>query len=238
MSKRIIFIVEGGDGSGKSSAFQNMQQQLSAHQHNMLVVREPGGTKIGEDIRNILSTEYDEPMSLATEHSLLWAGRFQLYEEKALPFLFEADTEHRAVFFDRSFPSTFAYQIHGRQATPATRDLYYANLKFLMHTMNKVMQGKPFEIHHVYFRISPAVSVERCQAREKDDEPKQFDGLDCQRRVVEGYREFYDTLSGDTEIRQSNPKQFVHYVDAERSQQEVLQQLLDIVKEVTEGVLA
>ena len=103
-----VFITfEGPDGSGKSTQVEMLARALAAHQP--LVVREPGGTELGERIRDLLLHRPDG-MSPIAEMYLFMAARAELLEELIKPAL----AAGRVVIDDRYHDSTVAYQGGGR----------------------------------------------------------------------------------------------------------------------------
>lgn len=96
--------LEGGDGSGKSTVVDHLESRLSQHGHDVVVVREPGSTSLGEAIREILLD--GAAMTPWAEAFLFAAQRAQLAEEVVRPAL-EAG---RLVISDRTYYSSIAYQ--------------------------------------------------------------------------------------------------------------------------------
>jgi dTMP kinase len=103
-----VFITfEGPDGSGKSTQVEMLAGALAAH--HPLVVREPGGTELGERIRDLL-LHRPEGMTAIAEMYLFMAARAELLESRIKPAL----AEGRVVIDDRYHDSTIAYQGGGR----------------------------------------------------------------------------------------------------------------------------
>lgn len=101
-----IFITfEGGEGAGKTTLIEAIARQLTSEGHTVLKTREPGGTKLGEEIRKIL-LEYKEPVSPYAELSLFLASRAQHVSEIIGPAL----EEGKIVLCDRFNDSSVAYQ--------------------------------------------------------------------------------------------------------------------------------
>jgi dTMP kinase len=99
---------EGPDGSGKSTQLKRLIELLDAHAIGSTFVREPGGTPIGERIRQILLDTSSE-MTIRCEMLLYMASRAQLVEQTIRPAL----ARHDVVIADRFLSSTFAYQGSG-----------------------------------------------------------------------------------------------------------------------------
>ncbi len=109
MSLFITF--EGPDGSGKSTQINLMAQYLQQLGYEVLCTREPGGSSIGNQIRDIVHHVDNTEMSTQTEVLLYSASRAQLVEQIILPHLKKGG----AVLCDRYADSTYAYQGYGRQ---------------------------------------------------------------------------------------------------------------------------
>jgi len=109
-AKGIFITIEGGEGTGKSTLCQFIKRYLASYGVPVVLTREPGGTQIAEDIRNILLKNHDEPISAKTETLLMFASRIQHVENKILPALQSGSW----VVSDRFFDASFAYQAAGR----------------------------------------------------------------------------------------------------------------------------
>ena len=104
-----LITLEGIDNSGKTTHAKKLSNYLKKKGHEVLLVRDPGGTEISEKIRKIL---LDKKNSLAasTELFLYLAARQQLVSEIILPAL----KKNKIVICDRYCDSTLAYQGYGR----------------------------------------------------------------------------------------------------------------------------
>ncbi len=103
--------VEGGEGVGKSSNIEIIANGLRERGIECIVTREPGGTPLAEEIREVLIKRRDEKVCPDTELLLMFAARAQHLNEKILPAL-DAGTW---VVCDRFTDATYAYQSGGRQ---------------------------------------------------------------------------------------------------------------------------
>ena len=104
MSLFITF--EGGEGSGKSSALRLLDEKLRAEGFQTVLTREPGGTPIAEQIRNVILDRGNTAMDARTEALLYAASRRQHLVEKVWP----AIKEGKLVLCDRYLDSSLAYQ--------------------------------------------------------------------------------------------------------------------------------
>lgn len=110
-AKRGLFItVEGGEGVGKSTNISFMQEILSERGIDVVVTREPGGTPLAEEIRDVLLKNRDEQVVSETELLLMFAARAQHLYQKILPAL----EQGQWVISDRFTDATYAYQSGGR----------------------------------------------------------------------------------------------------------------------------
>ena len=101
---------EGGDGSGKTTQLKALESYLAARGKSCLLTREPGGTSLGEHIRQVLLEVGQQPITSATELFLYLADRAQHIHEVIIPAL----DQGKIVLCDRHTDSTLAYQGYGR----------------------------------------------------------------------------------------------------------------------------
>lgn len=116
MKKKGYFITfEGAEGSGKSTQIRNAVAFLKKKGYSVVMLREPGGTRISEAVRAILLDKNLKEMSHVTELLLYLAARAQIVREKVLPAL----QKGKVVICDRFEDSTWAYQGYGRKISMA-----------------------------------------------------------------------------------------------------------------------
>lgn len=109
MTMGLFLTFEGPEGSGKSTQARLLYEQLHARHYPAILVREPGGTRIGNLVRRIvLDLQYTE-MASTTETLLFAASRAQLVSEVIRPYLDQGGI----VVCDRYADSTYAYQGYG-----------------------------------------------------------------------------------------------------------------------------
>ena len=101
---------EGIDGSGKTSIIENLSDILNSQNKEHIIVREPGGTSVGEGIRELLLS-HDYQVNPLAEALLMSASRAQLIQETVKPSL----DNGQIVITDRSAYSSVAYQGVGRE---------------------------------------------------------------------------------------------------------------------------
>lgn len=104
-----LIVLDGPEGSGKSTQIQRLAAHFEAGGHRVSVHRDPGGTAAGERIRGILLDAGTGEVAPLTEVLLFLASRAQLLAEKVVPALERGEL----VLLDRFHYSTIAYQLHG-----------------------------------------------------------------------------------------------------------------------------
>jgi len=102
--------IEGGEGAGKSTNLIFIRQYLKAAEKKVVLTREPGGTSVGEKIRDVLLDKKQIDISNDTELLMMFAARAQHIEHVILPALNAGDW----VLCDRFTDATYAYQGGGR----------------------------------------------------------------------------------------------------------------------------
>lgn len=107
----MFITLEGPDGCGKSTQVRLLAEHLRGRGLDVLQTREPGGTAISDQIRQVLTDLSNTPMHPRTEILLFSASRAQLCHEVIRPHLQAGGT----VLSDRFFDSTFAYQGYGHR---------------------------------------------------------------------------------------------------------------------------
>ena len=199
----ILITFEGPEGGGKSLQIQNLGEYLKNKGFRVLTLREPGQTKIGEQIREILLNPKNKKMTPRAETLLFEASRAQLVEEIIKPAL----AQGVIVLIDRFFDSTTAYQGYGRQL-PVEK----------IEMLNDFATGG----------LKPDLTIlldleveEGLRRREKSGKKDRIDmeSLEFHQRVREGYLE----MAG------KNPHRW-RIIDASKSPEEVFEEIKKIVE--------
>ena len=170
--KGLFIVMEGPDGSGKTTQINLLEQYLKEAGYECLITREPGGTVIGEEVRElILNPEYKE-MSPVTVMLLYAASRAQLVHEVIGPAL-EAG---RIVISDRFVDSSIVYQGIARNLGIST-----------VAAVNAPGIGiyRPDGIF--FIDLSEAEGIRRKKNQKKLDRMEQ-ESIDFHHLVSEGYR--------------------------------------------------
>ena len=185
-SKGLFISFEGIDGCGKSTQIKMLCSYLNDKNKEFLMVREPGGTDISEQIRKILLHSHDQEISDRTEALLMTGSRAQLIDEKILPFL----NQGKIVIADRFLDSTLAYQGGGREL-----DLN------LLIDLNNFATNNTFPDITFFIDIEPEIGAIRSGSSKDRIESA---GLEFQSRVRQSYiklstlfNDRYLTLNGN-----------------------------------------
>lgn len=170
--KGLFFVFEGGEGGGKSTVQKWLAESLIAAGYNVLSLREPGATALGEAIRSLIMslTPKEQSASPLTELFLFQAARAEL-----VPRIKEALKRGKIVLLDRFTPSTVAYQGHGKEM----------DLGLIEQTSQLATGGLKPNLT-LLFDIPPKVSLERARARGQLDRFER-EGLAFHHRVRQGY---------------------------------------------------
>jgi dTMP kinase len=98
--------IEGPDGAGKTTQVRKIAKYLEERGENVIVTREPGGTHLGESLRNIVLSPEGESPEAEAEALIYAASRAQLVKKIILPALYSG----KIVICDRFIDSNLAYQ--------------------------------------------------------------------------------------------------------------------------------
>lgn len=173
MGRGCFITFEGIDGCGKSTQIRYLTSYLEEHGRDHLLLREPGGTVIGEGIRNILLDKKNTGMTSMTELLLFEAARAQIVSEVIIP----AVESGKIVICDRFFDSTSAYQGFARNMGSE-----------VVEELNSLATGG-FEPDITFLLdISPEEALSRRVARGDEDRIEKL-GMEFQEKVREGYLE-------------------------------------------------
>ena len=179
--KGLFIVMEGPDGSGKTTQINLLKEYLEEAGYECLITREPGGTVIGEEVRQLILNPEHKEMSPVTEMLLYAASRAQLVHEVIGPAL-EAG---RIVISDRFVDSSIVYQGIARKLGIST-----------VSAVNAPGIGiyRPDGIF--FIDLSEAEGLRRKKEQKNLDRMEQ-EGIDFHHMVSEGYRK---VLSGRPEV--------------------------------------
>lgn len=206
MNPRGLFItVEGGEGVGKSTNIAFIRQRLAAAGVDLVVTREPGGTPLGEELRELLLAVRDGGISAMAELLMMFAARAQHIEEVIEPAL----TAGKWVLCDRFTDATYAYQCGGRGLDPE-----------VVATLETLVQGTLLPDCTLLLDAPVDTGMNRIQGR---GEPDRFEReeLGFFERVRASYHQLASNSSGRYRI-----------IDASQPLETVQRQLLQVCDEL------
>ncbi|MBR1865299.1 MAG: dTMP kinase [Lachnospiraceae bacterium] len=168
----IFITMEGPDGSGKTTQIELLETYLENKGYDIVIAREPGGTVIGEAVREIiLNPEYQE-MSHMTELLLYAAARAQLVNQVIRPAL----AEGKAVICDRFVESSAVYQGIGRGLGVDT-----------VYEVNNYALGDVKPQLTIFMDLDAEDGIRRKKDQAELDR-MELEDMSFHKRVVEGYR--------------------------------------------------
>jgi dTMP kinase len=161
---------EGGEGTGKSTQIRLLVEKLQAAGLTVRTLREPGGTVVGEAVRQILLDPNHAELGVSAEILLYEASRAQLVDQVIRPALAAGEI----VLCDRFFDSTTAYQGHARGIDLAR-----------IRELNRAATGGLVPDRTILLDIDPAVGLARATAESADR--LESEDLAFHRRVRDGF---------------------------------------------------
>jgi dTMP kinase len=200
---------EGGDGSGKTTQLKALENYLSARGRRCLSTREPGGTSLGQLIRQVLLEVGTQSITSPTELFLYLADRAQHMHEVVIPAL----QQGKIVLCDRHTDSTLAYQGYGRGI----------DLGLLRRLNDIASQGIKPDLT-LLFDCPVEIGLSRTVHRQ----PQTASGRN-EDRFERERSEFHERVrAGFLELARAEPDRF-RIIDAARSADEVWQEIKSII---------
>ncbi len=177
---------EGSEGCGKSTQIRALSERLKANGHEVIQTREPGGTPLGEAIRNLLQHDpAGEGMSSESELLLFAAARAQITRELIAP----AIAADKIVLCDRFMDSTTVYQGVARALAPQD-----------VSQVNQFAVGNCKPDLTILIDLDPEVGLERVKARS---------GGQLDRMEREAMEFFQAVRSGYLALAEGEPERFL-----------------------------
>jgi dTMP kinase len=202
MKQGAFITIEGIEGAGKSTCMQVVAEQIDAQGIALLQTREPGGTELGEDLRELLLGHRHTGMADDTELLLMFAARAEHIQRKILPAL----QAGHWVLCDRFTDATYAYQGAGR-GIPVQR----------IEVLENWVQGALRPDLTIVMDLPVAQGLERAGKRSAPDR-FESEALAFFERVRQGY----------LDIAQRDPQR-VRVVDASRDLEQVSRSIHQLI---------
>ena len=200
----MFITLEGPEGSGKTTAVEAAVKALEENGYQIVRTREPGGTPIAEQIRNVILDKANTNMDPRTEALLYAASRRQHLVEKVWPAL----KEGKIVICDRYLDSSLAYQ-------GGARGLGVENIL----KVNLFATENTFPDLTLLFDITPEEGLKRISA----NADREVNRLDLEK--LEFHHKVRDTFLA---LAKRYPERFV-IIDASKSREEVAKATLDAI---------
>ena len=200
----MFITIEGPEGSGKTTAVDTAVKELEKMGYQIVRTREPGGTPIAEQIRNVILDKNNTAMDQRTEALLYAASRRQHLVEKVWPAL----KEGKIVVCDRYIDSSLAYQ-------GGARGLGIDNIL----NVNMFATEGTFPDLTLLFDLQPEVGLARIAANSN----REVNRLDLEK--LEFHTKVRNTF---LELAKRYPERFV-VIDASQSREEVAKQTLEVM---------
>lgn len=205
MKKGLFISFEGCDGCGKTTALKLVEEKLNKNGVFPLMTREPGGSKIAEQIRNIILDKANTEEDIKTEALLYAASRRQHLIDVVLPAL----NSGNLVISDRYVDSSLAYQGYARGIG-----------------LEAVLSINNFAIDNLYpdltffLDLPPQEGLKRIQSRERDKDRLDVEKEEFHKRVYQGYQ-IVNEIFKDRIIK----------IDASKSPDEISDKIVSVILE-------
>ena len=201
--------IEGTEGVGKTTNIEFIKQWLDANQISFVNTREPGGTPLAEEIREVLLSNRDEKVCSKAELLMMFAGRAQHIDQVIEPELVQGNW----VLCDRFTDATYAYQGAGREMGNQ-----------LIAELETMVQGTMRPDLTLVLDVPVELGLERAGKRSQPDR-FELEKTDFFNRVRQAY------LS----MAQQNPQRY-KIIDASQSLDTVQQQIADTLNKFLQQI--
>ncbi|MHB8741749.1 MAG: dTMP kinase [Sulfuricaulis sp.] len=208
MAHGLFITLEGGEGAGKSTNLAFTRDWLQRAGHEVVVTREPGGTKLGESIRDILLHRLELDMSPESEILLMFAARAEHIAKVIRPAL----AAGKIVLCDRFTDATYAYQGGGR-GIPLGR----------IAVLEDWVQGGLHPDLTLLFDVTVEMGRQRAGQRSEPD------------RFEQEQDDFFTRVRKAYLARAASDPRRVRLIDASHSLPQVEHQISNVLEEVVRG---
>lgn len=198
---------EGPEGSGKTSVMNEVFEKLSKENYEIIKTREPGGTPIAEQIRDIILNKENTALDPRAEALLYAASRRQHLVEKIIP----AMKEGKIIFCDRFLDSSLAYQGGGRGL--GVENILNVNL-FATEGL--------WPDYTLIFNIKPEDGLKRIAA----NKGREVNRLDLEK--LDFHNKVYETFMN---LAKSDPNRYI-IIDATKPYEEVVDEVYTTIKKL------
>ena len=201
--KNLFITFEGGEGSGKTTIIENLEKELIKRGYGVIKTREPGGSKIAEQIRNVILDVNNTTLDIKAEALLYAASRRQHLKEVVIPAL----NEGKIVLCDRYIDSSLAYQGYARGI--GINEVYEMN----QFATDGLLPGLT-----VLIDLDPNKGLERIRSNHRIVNRLDLEKLSFHEKVRMGYLQVSEMF-----------KDRIQIVDGSKCIDEVYQNVLDVL---------
>ena len=208
MRKGIFISFEGIDGSGKTTQRERLRQNLVNDGHSVVIAQEPGGTRLGHRIREILLDTANQDLRPISELLLYFASRAQNIDEVIIPALGAC----KIVIVDRFTDATLAYQGYGRNLGVET-----------VRTIERITCGGVQPDLTLLLDIDPEIGIRRALTRNETE-------IQDESRMEREDREFFCRVrDGYLELAAQEPDR-IKIINARKTVDEIETEILATVE--------
>ena len=204
--KGYFITFEGTEGSGKTTVIEKIEEYYKEKGYNVIRTREPGGSKIAEDIRNVILDVNNTAMDSITEALLYAASRRQHLVEKVIPYL----EKGYIVLCDRFIDSSLAYQGYARGLGIDK-----------VYEMNLIATNGLLPDATIYVDVRPEVGLSRIKTNNREQNRLDLEKLTFHQKVYDGYSEVAKKFKSRFRV-----------INGEQSRDEVLNDTIKVLDEI------
>ncbi len=209
--KGLFITFEGCEGSGKTSLINRLVAYLENEGIKVYKTREPGGSKIAEDIRNVILDVNNTNMDSITEALLYAASRRQHLVEKVIPYV----EDGYVVICDRYLDSSLAYQGYARGiGIDKVYDINVAATNGMMPDLT------------IYIDLEPSIGLARIQNNNREQNRLDLEKMSFHKKVYEGY-----------DIVRKRFSDRIKTVDGNQTREKVLEDTIKIINPYLERMM-
>ncbi len=204
--KGFFITFEGTEGSGKTTVIEKVEKYYVEKGYQVIRTREPGGSKIAEDIRNVILDVNNTNMDSITEAMLYAASRRQHLVEKVIPYM----EKGYIVLCDRFIDSSLAYQGHAR------------NLGIdKVYKLNLIATNGLLPDATIYIDVRPEVGLARIKTNNREQNRLDLEKLSFHDKVYEGYHIVSEMFKDRFKV-----------INGEQDRESVLKDTIEVLDEI------
>jgi dTMP kinase len=206
MKKGFMLVCDGSNGAGKTTVIKKIETYLMSQGFDVVLTREPGGTPIGEKIRDVILDPTTPEMVDITELMLFGAARAQHIQEKIIPAL----NAGKVVVSDRFDAATISFQHYARGI-----DID------VIHKINNLALGGFSPDMNIILDLDPVIGLERVKERGEGLDRMEDEKMDFLIKARHGY----------LQQAQEYPDKFT-VIDASQTKSQVTSEVIKVLEQL------